>query len=501
MHLNIEKLRTAAKRLKKAFHADDAQAVERLRAVVAEPKAPRHADFLHVVAREHGFESWPKLKFAVEAAQMTREQRIDRLVRAVYFGQNWVVANLLNEDPTLPNDDLRLQIALYDHRAVAQAVSASPAVATTAIGPRTPILHLAYSQHIHMAPEKRQAMLEIADLLVQHGADVNDGFAPDPEADHRLSALYGALGHANNLALAEWLLDHGATPDDHESLYHATELGHHDGLKLLMKHSVNTRGTNALLRAMDFDDAEAVRLLLAYGADPNETVTGHPSEQPVDRIPALHQAARRWCSAEIADLLLDHNAEPLATWQGHTPFAMATIYGNFEVAQRLSARGYATPLSRTEQTLAQCAQGVAPTTPLNLDSLHEEDRRLLTRLAATPSALAHIKALIAAGLDPDEPDEMAVTPLHAAGWQGFPDYVTYFLSLDPDLTYENAYGGDALGTAIHGSEFCPDAKKRDHISCVRLLLEAGARLNRNDVEGCGNEDMVLFLEDWAISDG
>ena len=114
------------------------------------------------------------------------------------------------------------------------------------------------------------------------------------------------------------LHQHGANPNDDESLYHATELGHTEGLKLLMQHGVSTRGTNALPRALDFGDVEAVRLLLEYGADPNETVAGHPSGQAVDSIPALHQAARRFCSAEIGALLLDYGADSGIMWEGHT---------------------------------------------------------------------------------------------------------------------------------------------------------------------------------------
>jgi len=428
---------------------------------------------------------------------MTRVQRAERLKRALYFGQHWVVTKLLEDDPTLPAENFGLQIALYDVDAVTAGLSQSPSAATEIIGVRSPILHLAYSQYIHMVPEKRADMLRIAASLVEHGADVNDGYASEPDSEHTVSALYGAFGHANNLVLAEWLLDHGASPDDNESLYHATELGHHDGLKLLMRHGVSTRGTNALPRALDFNDVEAIRLLLAYGADPNEAVEGHPSGQPVDTIPALHQAARRWCSAEIGKLLLDHGADPKALWQGHTPYAMARIYGNAAIAQVLERHGGATALSPTEDLLAACATGTAPTTRLDPRDLNEEDRRLLTRIVWSPSPLDHLKALVAVGLDPNKPEEMGLTPLHVAGWDGLPDRLAYLLTLDPDLTYRNAYGGDALETVIHGSEFCPKAAERDHIACARLLLEAGAELRHGDIDGCGNEEMTLFLETWS----
>jgi ankyrin repeat protein len=497
MTLDIDKLRAAAKRLKKAFASGDPGATGRLRTLVPGSAPPKHADFLHVIAREHGYETWPKLKFAVEAAAMSRPQRAERLGRALHHGQQWVVRKLLNDDPDLPDENLGLQIATYDLGTVKDRLARDAAAGIEKIGDRSPILHLAFSKYIHMAPALRASMLEIAALLVAHGADVNDGHPPEPGSTHRLSALYGALGHADNMPLAQWLLEHGANPDDNESLYHATELGHHDGLRLLIKHGVSARGTNALLRALDFNDATAVRLLLEHGADPNEVVTDHPSGEPIDTLPALHQAARRWCSSEIANLLLDHGADAAAAWHGHTPYATARIYGNEAFADALAARGAATTLSATESVLAECASGGVPAHRLDPRALNDEDQLLIGRLISQPVPLDHIKALVAAGIDPDKPNQMGVTPLHTAGWEGLPERMAYLLTLDPSLTHRNAYGGDALGTTLYGAELGPKAGVGDHIACARLLLEAGAILEPAWINGSGSEEIAQFLEDWV----
>ncbi len=496
MSSDIDRLRRSARQLKKAFANGDPNATRRLRDYVPEPKQPRHADFLHVIARENGHRTWPELKFALEARELTRSERAERLRRALYFGQLWIIRKLLEDDPALPAQSFALQLATYDIEAVRAEIARDLTMATQPIDGRSPILHLAYSHYFRIAPERHQAMTDIADLLVSNGADVNDGFAPEPGSDHRLSALYGALGHAGNLVLARWLLEHGASPDDNESLYHATELGHREGLKLLIEFGVTTTGTNALLRALDFDDFEAVRLLLEHGADPNEAVTGHPSGQPVDSTPALHHAARRLCSAAVVKLLLDHGADGEAVWEGHTPYALASIYGNRDMIQLLGQRGFASALSHPETILADCAKGRAPSSPLDPGSLPATDRNLLTQLVWRPGSLDHVKALVAAGLDPRETDAMGLTPLHVAGWEGLPEYVAFFLTLGPDLSYRNHFGGDALETVIHGSEFCPNADSRDHIGCARLILEAGGYLNPAWIDSCGNEAMVLFLQGW-----
>ena len=501
MIYDIEALRAAAKRLKKAFAAGDADAIARLHAVVPGTDIPKHADFLHTIAREQGHESWPRLKFALEAAGMNRDQRAERLKVALFHGQRWVVEKLLGEDPGLTGHNLGLEIATYNLDAARRAVESDPGAATATIGVRSPILHLAYSRYIHMAPEKRDDMLAIAQLLVDHGADPNDAYPAEPDSDHTISALYGALGHADNMGLAEWLLDHGASPDDNESLYHATELGHMDGLRLLMKHGVTTRGTNALPRALDFEDIEMARLLLEYGANPNEAVSWHPSGEPVDTIPALHQAARRWRSGAFAKLLLGHGADPTAVWNGHTAYATARIYGNGSFARVLEEEGHASPLSAQEAALARCAEGVAPDAPIDQADLSEEDRSLLTEVACGPDRLDHLKALVAAGFDPNRAGGMNLTPLHLAAWEGLDDRIAYLLTLDPDLEHVNGFGGTALGTVIHGSENCPSREERNYTTCALMLLEAGAVLKQSYIEGAGREDMVQVLEDWRDRQG
>ena len=493
---SLDDFKKSARRLRKAFLKGEARATERVSAHVDPAKPFRHADFLHVIAREAGHDSWPKLKFTLEAASLSRDERAERLKQALYFGQHWVTEKLLADDPTLKDDNFGLQVALYDLDAVRGVVAADAAAATRLVGVRSPILHLAFAKEIHRRPERAADMIAIAELLVANGADVNDGYPERPGDKHMLSALYGALCHADNFGLGRWLLEQGASPNDNESLYHATELEHPRALELLLKHGAQPDGTNALPRALDFDDEIKVRLLLEAGADPNITVPDHPSGQPMNTIPSLHQAARRGGSVKVVELLLAHGADPDAVWDGHTGYAMALIYGNLPVAKYLVEKGHAHKLDRNEQVLAACAEGKANPGSLDTARLSKEDKSLLTRLAFIPGKLEHMKALIAAGLDPNEPDDMGLPPLQVAGWNGLADEMAYFLSLGPDLTRKNLFGGDALDTVVHGSEFAPKRREVDHIACARLLLEAGSLLDPRYISGCGNEEMAQFLEEW-----
>ncbi|MEX1344977.1 MAG: ankyrin repeat domain-containing protein, partial [Candidatus Limnocylindrales bacterium] len=86
---DLDRHRQEAKRLRRAFAAGDADAVRRVRAVLGDAGLPQHAQALHVIAREQGHSSWPRLKLALETAAMDRAQRAERLGRALYFGQEW----------------------------------------------------------------------------------------------------------------------------------------------------------------------------------------------------------------------------------------------------------------------------------------------------------------------------------------------------------------------------------------------------------------------------
>ena len=496
MNHSIDYLRRQAKQLKRGFAAGDSDAIRRVRSVLPEAETLKHAQALHVIAREEGYQSWPRLKLGIETAKMDRAQKAERLKIALYYGQHWVTKALIEAEPDLGDANFGLQVALYDRAAVDAVLVHDPEAAVRTVGIRSPILHLAFSRHIHAAPDCADDMIAIAEALTRNGADVNDSYPFEPGAEHRLSALYGALGHGDNMRLARWLLENGANPNDNESLYHSTELGHHEGLRMLLEHGAVAEGTNALARAMDFNDLEAVRMLLEAGADPNEGARPHPSGQPSLAIPSLHQAARRMCSAEMADLLMEKGADGTFAYHGHSAYALARMRGNRAVARVLEKKGQATPLDATEALLAAAADGETDG-KVDPEALDDETRRIMGRVLGFSGRLDHVKRLHAVGIDPHWTDEMGMPAIHIAGWEGHADAVAWLLTLDPDLTHKNGYGGDLLGTIIHGAEFCPARAGRDHLECARLVLARGAVLRQTEIDLCGVEDMTELLADWA----
>lgn len=491
----IEKYRREAKKLRRAFEAGEAEALRRVRAVFQSADELRHTEALHVIAREAGEASWPKLKLRTEMAAADREKRADRLKKALVFGQHWVTEALLADDPGLADGNLPLLVALYRVEEVARLLESDAGRAVARLGARTPILEVAMSRHHKTNDDAALRSVEVAKLLVAHGADVNDAFPAEPGSPDMLSALYLALGHADNMALARWLLEEGANPDDGESLYHSTELGHHEGLDLLLEFGASPVGTNALLRAMDFNDHLAVKKLLAAGADPNEGFQGDASRP--DHVTALHQAARRMNDSEMARILLAAGADPFARFDGLTPYEMARVYGNAAVAEEIAKAGGAHALPDEIARLARIADGEDPGGFVDPAKLPDELRNMVRAILHQPGALDHVRRLIAAGMEWDRPDDMGLTPVQIAGWEGLPEVMAYFLTLKPDLSHVNGYGGTLLSTIIHGSENCPGREERDHIACARLALEEGVALPRPAIELAGDPEMAGFLAEWG----
>ncbi len=500
MTKSLEQLRRDAKALGKALAEGNEGAKLRVHGIITEPRSGvyKHADCLHVIARETGYATWSALKLAVETQGMDRAQKQGRLRWALFNGAHETVTQLLANDPDLATGQVPLLVALYDVQAMRDVLARDPGAATRDYPPRRPMCHLTFSKHIHAEPKKEADMLAMAKLLVARGADVNDSFSFEPGGEHRLSALYGAVGHANNMPLAKWLLEQGADPNDNESLYHSTELGHTDGLRLLLAHGARPQGTNALPRAIDFNSIEVVRLLLEGGADPNEGISPHPSGEPSLVIPALHQTARRLASGDIARLLLDYGADPNTVSRGHTPYAFARIFGNRDVVEVLEKAGAVTRLSPIEAQLARAAEGDdRPGDRIDMDDVSNEMKFLLCRLVWREGTLPHMQRLVQMGFDPHLADEMGMPPLHLAGWEGMADVMSYFLSHDPNLDHTNAYGGTLLSTIIHGSENCPQKARREHIECARMALERGVALPKKAPQFAAEPDMSEFLADWA----
>ncbi|MGR3491281.1 MAG: ankyrin repeat domain-containing protein [Shimia sp.] len=481
-------LRREAKRLERAYARGEPDAAQ-LMAGVAREGAPRHADFLHVTARQHGFASWPALKAAVALEGLERAQALLTLRRAYFLGQQDVADRVMAAHPDIPARSFGALCAGLDTDGVAAWIARDPAVVLREEGPRRPLLHLCFSRAHRWVPGGAQASVEIAQALLEEGADVNDSAPAAPDDPAPLSALYAALCHADNPALAAFLLTQGADPNDGESLYHATELGRIDGVRLLLAHGARPGGTNALLRALDFNAHDMVDALLAAGADPNEG----PIHLPGTRETALHHAARRGCDRQMGELLLRHGAADRANADGIMPHTLAVIYGTLDLARVLTPDPAPSPGARQ---LMQAAQGEVASF-IDPAQLPIPAGDLVAELLHLGGRLDHIRRLIAAGLPWDAPDGQGLTPVQTAGWLGDVEAMAYFLGQRPDLSHVNGYGGTLLSTILHGADMAPRRDGQDHVACAELALIEGVSLPARAERSLCHAELTRFLMDWA----
>ena len=200
---------------------------------------------------------------------------------------------------------------------------------------------------------------------------------------------------------------------------------------------------------------------------------------------------------DMVEVLLSQGADPNRRFEGTTPYAYARVFGNQALAERLKARGADTSLSAVETLLAGAAEGAPVKTTLAPDAIPDAYRNIIRMILHLPGKLEHIRNLVALGVESDRADTEGLTPVQVAGWEGLPDVMAFLLSLKPDLTHMNSYGGTLLSTILHGSENCPQREERDYISCLRLALNEGVPLPRRAIELAGVDDVVEFLSDWA----
>ena len=213
----------------------------------------------------------------------------------------------------------------------------------------------------------------------------------------------------------------------------------------------------------------------------------------------VHHLARRGASGAVCALLIAAGADLGVRWHGGvTGYAAARVFGNAPLARLLEAAGVDTALSADEALLAEAAEGRVPEgryiDPARLAPAYAG---LIRELVHLPGRLPQIRALVAVGMEYDRPDAQGVPPVQAAGWEGLPDVLAYLIGLRPDLTRVNAYGGTLLGTILHGSENCPARAARDHLACLRLVLEHGMALPRSALQRAGVPEVAAFLADWA----
>jgi ankyrin repeat protein len=435
--LNLEQLRKQAKELVGAARGGDEAALARLAG-----REPILARAQLVLAREHGYPSWPALVAAAEAD-------VETFALAATGGRRARAEALLRARPELEADPWVRLVLGQDWLGDANAAGGPLAWA--------PLLYASHSCFDTTG---------LARELHARGADPNAFFVNEYG---EMSALYGAAGKKHDPEITTALLDAGARPDDGESLYHSTEAESPDCLRILLEHGATAARTNALLHALDDDRLEHVRLLLEYGADPNESFS-------------VAHAVRRGRGSETIELLAAHGADldrpGGETWRGNvplrTPYQHAVLRGRDELASLLARLGASTDVDEADVWVARLARGERPDGPP--PSSFDPDAQEVVILTALRIDVKLVTSLLGVDFRGVVAGSPAGTLLHHAAWTGSVPTVSRLLDLGADpLARSGAEWDTPLAWAVLAAEWHA-APESDLVGVAELLVAAGAEL-------------------------
>jgi hypothetical protein len=500
---DLEQLKKQAKELLDNVHAGEAEALVRIGKEEAAELALNDAQ--RIVAREYGFESWPKLKLHVETR--TEEAAEARLITAAVDGDAAAVKSILTERPGLRRRSLAVAAVLADEDAVAEWLARDPDLAKAKGGPRNwePLIHVCFGR----CGGGDEVRARLAKKLLALGADVKaHWFDPFwPESPQPL--LYGATGVNNYPRLARVLLEAGADPNDHESRYHAVENLHRESLAVLGEFGTDFGRTDKIWGNTPlyflfgwYKPAQAVRdgirWLLEQGVDPNI-----PSNSDKANETPLHRAVSNSWEIEMIALLLRHGADARRRRaDGRTAYALAVQGGREDVAALLLAHGAPEEAGTVDRFLGACMRDDAAAAQRWLSREPDLVRgltigeKLIVHEAAKRGLSDAIALMAALGLDlavasPDGGE----TALHIAAWHGQARAIDALIPVGVPLNVtDKRFHAPPIGWCAHGSQFCKNPEG-DYARTATALIEAGVQVPSDT--HASPEVMAVVRRHWA----
>jgi ankyrin repeat protein len=505
---NIDQLRRQARELRDAAQAGEPAALNRYATHVSTSAATLSSAQL-VIAREHGFPSWARLKASIGAAATPDlPTLVDAFLVASIEGRVRQAARLLRANPAIAAFDISTAAVLGDQPTVQGYVQDEPALAILPDTRRNwpPLLYATHSAWHTVDRDHAEGILQVVWLLLDTGAN------PDTDDGRGHTALFGAAGAANNAAVASLLLRYGANPNDGESLYHAALHADRACLRVLLGHGATVRGTNAFAAAIAPDNAEGVRLMIESGGDPGRPLPGgavkdgHLADRSLSPLPL----AVATCGVDVVEPLLAAGADPNTLGTDHRSVLRTAVRaGNQDVVRllrRYQAHDDSTEVDnflgaclRADRTAVDQLLSIAPGLPRRLTT---EDLGALADAAeyAHPSA---VRMMLDLGFPIDARRADGATALHAAAYAGRSTIVALLLSRGADVRApDGQWGSSALAWATVGSGERPRyARDADWIGTVRTLLAAGSPVGDAWIGGKPpSEEVAAFLVEHGVDE-
>lgn len=460
---NIESLKKQAKLLLRSLKSGDVSARVRVERYFSNIEDVGLQDIQLVIAREHGFSSWAKLKThfdRIDLYESPRDQLVDRflsLATVSYFARIpadparfEAALRLLQDNPVIVDESIYVAAAIGDAAHLARWLNGQPRLLDRKGGPYDwpPLLYAAYAR----VPGR--SSLPAARLLIERGADPNAFYLDDGQ--YRFTALTGAFGegeagklrqpeHPDCIAFARMLLDAGADPNDSQALYNRMFEPDNSCLKLLLEYGLSARHRNNWLVREDGKFVEN-----------SQTVFDYQLAWALEkRMP------------ERVRLLVEHGADVIRPVNGRTPFEWAQLGGDRDLALYLVRKGAVAARLKPEDQLYISIMNV---------ELPIEDVAGMMRELTSPAQMQRVHPAM----------------LHEAVAENSFEPVRRMLTLGFDVNAMTSR------TPLH------EAALHGHIEMAKLLIEHGADTKIRDpyhyappigwAEYNGQPDMVNFLK-------
>jgi ankyrin repeat protein len=507
---NLEQYKKQAKELHHAAAVGEPAALARLRKhrprlrhfAPNQPHAITLADVQFVLAREHGYESWPTFAKHIETLRIIRsvEELTDPLSTFIEVASvdrhGWHASGTLEHAdmilaryPDVATGSIYSAAVLGDETGVRAWLARDESLATAAGGPHQwdALTYLCFSRYLRIDQARSEAFISTAQALLEAGANANTGwteYIDDPPRPVLESAIYGAAGIAKSPGLTKLLLDHGADPNDEETPYHVPETYDNTVLEILLRSGQFNKAslTTVALRKCDWHDDKGLELALEQGADPNNFGRWNSS--------FLHHSIRRDNGLVMIEAILDRNADPYLpnNVDGRNAIQMAAYHGRGDVLAELERRGFELRLEGLDALVAACARADLETArsftssdPQRLTQLLAMGGTLLARFAGADND-AGVRCLLALGVSaaelwPEGDGYWEMTPnstaLHVAAWRAHHSVVRTLIAAGTPVNAIDTHKRTALQLAVRA---CIDSywKYRRQPDSVAALLAAGA---------------------------
>ena len=463
-------------------------------------------DAQFVLAREHGFESWPKFAHHVETLRIIRslDDITDPVNTFIEFAcvpiHGWHVSGtlehaelILARHPHVTAASIYAAAIVADESTVRAFLVHDPSLATATGGPHQwdALTYLAFSRYLRLDKARSDAFVSTARVLLDAGASANTGWTnttDDPGKPFLEAVLYGAAGLAQNPGLTRLLLEYGADPNDGETCYHAPETYDNTVVEILLESGRCNERSLAWLaaRKADWHDDKGLALTLRYGANPNyRTQWKHtPFQHSIRRDNAL----------AMIEMFLDHGADPTLCNEsdGRSGFQMAAYHGRGDILQALERRGFDIafdgPNADLDTLVASCARADLPrarallaVNPVLQSKLLQIGGSLLARFSGADN-LEGVRTLLDLGVpvdalwpegDPYFDMTRNSTALQYAAWRAWHEVVRELIARGANVHATDARGRTPLQLAVKA---CVDAywMRRRKPDSVAALLAAGA---------------------------